>query len=166
MKSCLHSAARIKIPPMMIREAKPEDIPQIQEVRNSVLENALSHPGLVTDKDCEEILTARGKGWVCEVDGRVVGFSIADLQGHNIWALFLHPEFERKGIGRKLHNVMLDWYFSQTKTNVWLGTDPGTRAAHFYRKAGWRETGVHGKGEIKFEITSDEWMQLNRDHKG
>ena len=166
MKACLHSAAGIKIPLMMIREAKPEDIPQIQEVRNSVLENTLSHPGLVTDKDCEEFLTVRGKGWVCEVDGRVVGFSIADLQDNNIWALFLHPEFERKGVGRKLHDIMLDWYFSQAKTRVWLGTDPGTRAERFYRKAGWRETGVHGKGEVRFEMTLDEWRQICRDHEG
>jgi hypothetical protein len=41
---------------IIIREAQPEDIPQIQIVRNSVKENTLSDPGLVTDKDCEEFL--------------------------------------------------------------------------------------------------------------
>ena len=65
---------------MIYREAQIGDIPQIQSVRNSVKENVLSDPSLVTDKDCEEFLTVRGKGWVCVVDGVVVGFSIADLK--------------------------------------------------------------------------------------
>jgi GNAT superfamily N-acetyltransferase len=116
---------------MLIREATVLDIPQIQVVRNSVKENALSNPNLVTDEDCEEFLTQRGKGWVCEVDGSIVGFAIADLKEHNIWALFLHPAFENKGIGKQLHNMMLDWYFNQTKTKVWLGTAPNTRAETF-----------------------------------
>ncbi|MCX8524789.1 hypothetical protein OF897_12785 [Chryseobacterium formosus] len=47
---------------MIIREAKIEDIPQIQIVRNSVKENTLSNPDLVTNKDCEEFMTERGKG--------------------------------------------------------------------------------------------------------
>ncbi len=47
---------------MIIRPAEIADIKQIQIVRNSVIENTLSNPNLVTDKDCEEFLTARGKG--------------------------------------------------------------------------------------------------------
>jgi hypothetical protein len=46
---------------MIYREAKIEDIRQIQIVRNSVKENTLSNPNLVTDKDCEDFLTIRGK---------------------------------------------------------------------------------------------------------
>ncbi len=53
---------------MNIREAKEEDIHQIQVVRNSVKENTLSDPSLVTDKDCEEFLFGKGKGGVCEID--------------------------------------------------------------------------------------------------
>lgn len=142
---------------MVIREAKKEDIPQIQLVRNSVKENTLSDPSLVTDRDCEVFLFERGKGWVCEIDHRIAGFSIADLKENNIWALFLHPDFEKQGIGRKLHDIMLDWYFEQTDVTVWLGTAPGTRAEMFYRKSGWLETGIHGKGEIKFEMPYNHW---------
>ncbi|MGU3374981.1 GNAT family N-acetyltransferase [Chryseobacterium sp. M5A1_1a] len=144
---------------IIFREARLEDIPQIQVVRNSVKENTLSDPNLVTDRDCEEFLFERGKGWVCEVDQKIVGFSIVDLKENNIWALFLHPDFENKGIGRKLHNIMLDWYFEQKKDNVWLGTSPGTRAEEFYRKSGWKEIGNHGKGEIKFEMTFKDWKK-------
>jgi hypothetical protein len=67
---------------MLFREARITDIPQIQVVRNSVKENMLSNPALVTDKDCENYLVNRGKGWVCEIDDRIVGFAIVDLIDH------------------------------------------------------------------------------------
>jgi hypothetical protein len=51
---------------------------------------------------------------------------------------------------------MLDWYFSVTDKKVWLGTAPNTRAEEFYRKQGWKETGIHGK-EINFEMTAEDW---------
>jgi GNAT superfamily N-acetyltransferase len=144
---------------MIIREAKSEDIEQIQVVRNSVKENMLSNPDLVTDEDCEEFINQRGKGWVCEIDGKIAGFSIVDLKENNVWALFLLPEHESKGIGRKLHDVMLNWYFTQTQNDLWLGTAPGTRAEQFYHKAGWRETAMHGK-ETKFEMSYEDWKDI------
>jgi len=145
---------------MIYREAKIDDIKQIQIVRNSVKENTLSDPNLVTDEDCIEFITVRGKGWVCEIDKRIVGFAIADLKENNIWALFLDPEFEKKGIGQKLHKIMLDWYFTQTKNKVWLGTAFNTRAENFYRRAGWTEVGLNGTKETKFEMTYEIWKQL------
>ncbi|MCL9806308.1 GNAT family N-acetyltransferase [Flavobacterium amniphilum] len=146
---------------MIFREAKLEDIDQIQVVRNSVKENTLSDPGLVTNKDCEEFMFERGKGWVCEIDNQIVGFAIADLKENNIWALFLDPAFEKKGIGRKLHQIMMDWYFSQTDEKVWLGTAFNTRAEQFYRQAGWTEAGTNGSKEIKFEMTKEDWSRIN-----
>jgi GNAT superfamily N-acetyltransferase len=150
---------------MIFREATLDDIPQIQIVRNSVKENVLSDPALVSDADCAEYLTRRGKGWVCESGGQVVGFAIADLAGRNIWALFVHPAFEKQGIGRQLHDLMLNWYFSQTNEPVWLGTAPGTRAALFYKKSGWKEAGMHGDKEIKFEMTFGEAVIVKKQVK-
>ena len=138
---------------MIYREAVIEDIAQMQMVRNAVKENTLSDPALVSDANVKEFISVRGKGWVCEIENIIVGFSIADLKENNIWALFVHPLHEKKGIGKKLHELMLDWYFQQTKTTLWLGTSPNTRAEIFYRKNGWAETGMHGSKEIKFEMT-------------
>jgi len=143
---------------MIFREAKITDIAAIQIVRHTVKENILSDPALVTDKDCEEFITQRGKGWVCEVDGEVVGFSIVDLKEHNIWALFLRPEFEGKGIGKELHRLMMDWYFDQTQEPVWLGTAPHTRAEEFYTRQGWKNVGMVNKGEVKFEMSYEDWV--------
>jgi GNAT superfamily N-acetyltransferase len=144
---------------MLFREATVKDIEGIMFVRMSVNENMLNTPGLVTEKDCEEFLTKRGKGWVCEIENKVVGFSIADLKEHNIWALFVLPEYEGKGIGKKLQQLMLKWYFDQTKQTVWLGTSPNTRAEMFYKKSGWNAAGIVNKNEIKFEMTFKNWMK-------
>ncbi len=141
---------------MNFREARTADIKQIQVVRNSVNENRLSDPALVTDQDCGEYMTTRGKAWVCEINERIVGFAYVDMKENNIWALFVDPGYEGKGIGKTLHKMMLNWYFDQTSEGVWLGTAPNTRAEQFYRQQGWKETGMHGK-EIKFEMTMDDW---------
>jgi len=143
---------------MIFREATIQDIPGIQRVRHAVKENRLSDPSLVTDDDCKEFITVRGKGWVCEADGQIVGFAIADLKENNIWALFVDHAYEQKGIGKRLHDTMLNWYFAQTSATVWLGTAPDTRAETFYRNRGWTEAGTHGK-EVKFEMRHEDWMQ-------
>ncbi len=143
---------------MIFREAQTADIPQIQIVRNSVKENTLSDPALVPDKDVEDYMTRRGRGWVCEINNTIIGFAIVSVTDRNVWALFIQPGFEKKGIGRRLHDEMMDWYFNQTAEMIWLGTAPGTRAELFYRKAGWREVGTHGKSEIKFEMTAEKWQ--------
>lgn len=145
---------------MIFREAIIADIKQIQEVRNSVKENMLSDPALVSDEDCMIFLTQNGKGWVCEINSEIVGFAIVDLKDNNIWALFVKPESAQSGIGKQLHRLMMDWYFSQTSETVWLGTAPGTRAAEFYRRRGWNETGMMRGKELKFEMTFEVWQKV------
>lgn len=147
---------------MIFREALVSDIPQIQRVRNAVKENTLSDPALVPDTDVEDYMIRRGRGWVCEMNDRIIGFSIVSVLDSNVWALFIEPGYERMGVGKRLHDEMMNWYFSQTEKDLWLGTAPGTRAESFYRKAGWKETGLHGNGEIKFEMTAEEWKNAGQ----
>lgn len=142
---------------MVFRKAEISDIEQIQVVRNAVQENILSDPALVPDSDVEDYITRRGKGWVCEANGIIVGFSIVSVIDKNVWALFVQPGFDKLGIGRQLHDEMIDWYFTQTDETIWLSTTQGTRAEQFYRKAGWAESGNYGKEEIKFEMTFGQW---------
>ncbi|OON65662.1 GNAT family N-acetyltransferase [Hymenobacter sp. CRA2] len=143
---------------MIIREATPEDIDQLTTVRLAVRENVLHTPGLVTPTAYVDYLTQRGKGWVAVTPaGTATGFAIADLRGHSIWALFVHPDYAAQGIGKQLHRLMLDWYFAQTAEPVWLSTAPGTRAEAFYRRQGWQETGRTSSGEVRFELTAEQW---------
>lgn len=142
---------------MQIREALLTDIPQMSTVRLAVKENALSNPALVTEQDYVDFLSQRGKGWVCEEDGRLVGFAIGDLEKHNVWALFVLPGYEGQGIGRELLITLLDWYYGETRETIWLSTAADTRAAEFYRSFGFTETGKMPNGELKFELTADDW---------
>ena len=137
---------------MTFRDAGPGDILQIQNIRQSVLENRLSNPALVSDEDCKEYILRRGKGWVCECDGKLVGFAIADLVEENLWALFIRPEYDGRGIGKKLMELALHWYFSKNKQRIWLSTAPGTRAEIFYKMQGWTEFGRMENGEVLFQL--------------
>ena len=142
---------------MILRIATIDDISEMQRIRHAVKENRLSDPGLVTDQDCEEFITVRGRGWVADEGDTLAGFSILDLTEKNIWALFVDPRFEGMGIGRGLQELMLNWYFNLHSETLWLGTAPFTRAAKFYRKSGWREMGIRTNGEIRFEMSSLAW---------
>jgi GNAT superfamily N-acetyltransferase len=128
-------------------------------IRISVKENPLPDPGLITADDYKEFITSRGRGWICETDNTISGFAIVDLEEKNVWALFVMPQFEGQGIGKQLHDMMLDWYFTQTEKTLWLGTAPGTRAELFYRKAGWKQTGIRPNGEIRFEMEKAQWLR-------
>ena len=143
---------------MNYRKATIEDISQIQIVRNAVKENQLSNPNLIPDDLVEEFITKRGKGFVCEIDDIIVGFSIVDFVENNVWALFLLPDFEGKRIGKKLHQLMLDEYFSKTKETIWLSTEANSRAETFYKKQGWKNAGFHGN-EVKFEMSFEDWRK-------
>lgn len=144
---------------MLYRVAQPADIPALTEVRFAVRENVLRNRALVTAADYLDYLTRRGQGWVAEDAGRITGFAIADAQDYSIWALFVHPDFDRQGLGKTLHQLLLTWYFTQTDHPIWLSTTPGTRAEEFYRRQGWQETGRTSSGEVRFELTKQQWIR-------
>jgi GNAT superfamily N-acetyltransferase len=147
---------------MVLREAEISDIATMHEIRVRVRENVLSDPTLITHNDYKTFMTEKGRGWVCEEKGTLLGFAVIDLHANNIWALFVDPESEGKGVGKMLHDHMLDWYFSQCKNTLWLSTSPGTRAEKFYRLAGWEEKGRYGNNEIKFEMPAEKWKIISR----
>lgn len=143
-------------PFITIRETIPGDFQTLHEIRMSVKENALSNPSLVTEADYTYFMTVKGKGWLAEIDHAVAAFAIIDCLEQNIWALFVRPGFDKMGIGKRLHDTMLDWYFASRNTQLWLGTSPNTRAEHFYRIAGWKENGMHNR-EIRFTMSLADW---------
>ena len=135
---------------MKFRVAVTEDIPQIMDVRLCVRENRLSDPGRITEADYTKYMLNRGRGWVCELEGKILGFAIVDFLDNNVWALFVDPSAEKIGIGKRLHDMMLDWYFSCSDSKLFLFTEPGTRAEGFYLKAGWVPVGIKKSGDIIF----------------
>jgi GNAT superfamily N-acetyltransferase len=143
---------------MQVRVASVADIPEMHRVRMSVRENRLDDPALIQPRDYQAMLAERGRGWVAELEGRIAGFAVADASRCNVWALFVEPAAEGRGIGRALHDAMMEWFFASAGVaQVWLGTEPGTRAAGFYAAAGWRYAGLDANGEARYEMSRGQW---------
>jgi len=127
----------------------------MHRVRLAVRENRLTSAAL-TEADYVPAITTTGRGWVMEADGAIVAFAVGNRDTGNIWALFVHPDHEALGYGRQLHDALLDWLWSQGLNNLWLTTEPGTRAQRFYESRGWRRTGHNQRGEIRFELSREQ----------
>ena len=138
----------------MIRKAKVSDVKAINHLRLQVRENVLSDPGLVTEDMTRDAITRLGRGWVFEEHGAILGFSIAVGESRSIWALFVVPEQEGRGIGHQLLEAAVNWLWSRGSGRITLGTGPGTRAEQFYRDRGWRAAGIRENGDILFELVS------------
>ena len=118
---------------IVFREATAADLPGISRVRTSVVENAMTREQLeargITEESIAASFLADSKGWVAVVDDEIAGFSIADRDSGSIFALFVLPVHERRGIGGRLHDLALSWLWNNGAGRVWLTTDPSTKAA-------------------------------------
>ena len=128
---------------MRLRPALASDWPVISELRLSVRENRLNNPAAVTQAMYDEYIEEIGRGWVAELDGRIEGFCIARDDGY-IWALFVRPGFEGRGLARALMAECTAWLVGLGVSRAELETGAGTRAEAFYRRGGWREVGRNG----------------------
>ena len=133
----------------MIRKAERSDIPRIFEIRAAVRENRLSNPELVTPADCEWFID-NSAFWLWIEDDEIQGFSAADPRDGTIFALFVHPDYEGRGIGRKLIPLACETLKDTDHHSAELTTDAGTRAEMFYRRDGWVEIGRQDDGQIIF----------------
>ena len=135
---------------LLFREAAVEDIPAMSEVRCSVRENVLFDPCKVTREMYVFYLTEAGKGWLCEEGGEVVGFSVAARADASIWALFVRPSHEGRGIGASLLKLATGWLFATGAPHVSLSTAAGTRADRFYERQGWERGALKPDGEVTY----------------
>jgi GNAT superfamily N-acetyltransferase len=135
----------------MLRKARRDDIPAMHRVRTAVRENRLISTA-ITEADYVPAIEVHGCGWVVEEKGEIVGFAAGDARDGNIWALFVHPGHEGHGHGRRLHDAMVSWLWSRRLEQLWLTTEPGTRAQRFYEAAGWQRTGQTEQGALRFEL--------------
>ena len=123
---------------MHLRLATPADWAALHRIRTAVTENRLSDPARVTEADYVEHLATLGRGWIAQEGDALLGFAIGRTTDGNVWALFVDPEREGRGVGGALHDAMVDWMFAQGLPRLWLTTGRGTRAEGFYLQRGWR----------------------------
>jgi GNAT superfamily N-acetyltransferase len=141
---------------MIVQDARPAHISGITRIHRAVRENVMPEAVIVRDgwtpERIADCFRPGRRGWVAENDGEVVAFSIADFETHSIWALFVLPGFEGRGLGRALLDAAVNWLWSEGAERIWLDTDPHSRAAGFYERLGWRAAGTTPKGETRFEL--------------
>lgn len=133
-----------------LRRATDADVPAMQRVRGAVLENRLVSV-VLTEGNYHAALAPPGRGWVALEGGVLRGFAVGDARTGNVWALFVEPGFERRGLGRALFDTLTAWLAAEGPERLWLTTEPGTRAERFYRAAGWTAAGTNASGETVFE---------------
>lgn len=135
-----------------IRQAQAGDVQAIQKLRMSVRENVLVDPSRVTGETVLRAISEEGRGWVIMEDGRLLGFSIALRKPARIWALFVQPGEEGRGLGQRLLQEAVDWLWDEGAAVIRLSTAPDTRAERFYDLQGWRAVGTNDRGERILEL--------------
>lgn len=137
-----------------IRLANVEDVAAIFRVRTSVTQNVLTLPELaelgVTPDAIAEVIRSTPCIWVAEVDGEVAGFAMIELDTACLFAAFVLPLAEGRGMGRDLVAVCEQALFREHAL-IWLETDGRSRAAGFYRHLGWCQTADLGNGDVRLE---------------
>jgi GNAT superfamily N-acetyltransferase len=133
----------------MVRTATVSDIPRLIEIRGSVRENRLSDPSRVTLADYNWHI-AHAPVYVWEDEGLVKGMSAGDPRDGSIWALFVDPAYEGRGIGQALILAACRSIAAAGHRMAKLSTEPGTRAERFYFRNGWLAKGYTERGEAIF----------------
>ena len=112
----------------------------------------MSDPRKVTHGMYAAYLRELGKGWLCEIDGEVVGFTVASVSDASIWALFVKPGYEGRGIGTRLLKLATDWLFEMGASSISLSTGVNTRADKVYEREGWKRGEITPDGEVSYRL--------------
>ena len=135
-----------------LREARVEDVAELFRVRTSVQENhqseaELAEIGVTRTSVAAMIASPEAGAWCVETRAGIVGFSMARLEGREVFALFVQPAYQRRGIGSALLERAVAWLRSKSDEPVHLSTGRGTTADAFYRSRHWREVDVTEEGD-------------------
>ena len=109
----------------VLRQAARSDLPGLFRVRRAVSENRRTSLTL-PDNQLIEALETTGRGWVIELEGVIVAFAIGDALTGSISALFVDPPHRGQGYGRRLHDTVVEWLWSQGHDRIWLNAEPET----------------------------------------
>lgn len=139
---------------IQIRPAETAEVAGIFSVRATVNENTLSVAELadmgITPESVTAMIDAELCAWVAVEGDTVVGFSMIDQEEGSLFAVFVRPSHEGRGVGRSLVNEAEKQLFAR-HTTCCLETGGTTRAAGFYRRLGWSNEQDVGNGDIRLE---------------
>lgn len=137
-----------------VRTAQLSDIDGMFEVRTSVIENHLSREEMrqmgITESAVADMIEKNHCVWVATENDKIIGFTMILQDEGCLFAAFVLPEYEGRGVGRRLVMLAEQELFEHHEI-AWLETDKNSRAAKFYMQLGWgNETNINGT-DIKLE---------------
>jgi GNAT superfamily N-acetyltransferase len=151
-RSEMHSAATF-------RRALSDDAAELFRVRTSVRENHQTEEELATHGVTRESLARMlesddARGWCAELTSGIVAFAIARRSERDIFALFVEPGSEGRGIGSTLLDSAVAWLSASGSERLRLTTGRGTPAQSFYLNRGWADIGTPGSQVVMLERAS------------
>jgi ribosomal protein S18 acetylase RimI-like enzyme len=133
---------------LTIREATESDIDSLFDIRARTRENAIPREylesiGITAESWAASLRAGEQRTWICLDEATPVAFCGADATNGEVVVLAVLPEYEGRGIGKRLLDRAVEWLRSRGWRRVWLATDPDptVRSHGFYRSQGWRPTG-------------------------
>ena len=145
---------------MNLRPALTGDVETLFDIRCSVVENyqsreELTNLGITTQSIQEMIEGGDYITTIAEENGQPAGFAMAQISEGYIFACFVKPEFENKGLGRALMHSVEEGMHTAGVKKAWLSTGPESelRAVGFYSHLGWYKDGYLEDGQVVFRKT-------------
>lgn len=134
-------------PIVRVRRATPDDFDGVCHVvskawsadkSEALPEKTVS--GLTADGNLTALISRRlDEFWLADCSGSVRAVLGADNQGH-IWALYVHPDHQRTGLGTTLLETAQNHFRDQGLTALSLDIiEDNTAARDFYTVRGWIE---------------------------
>ncbi len=127
---------------LIYRRAVPEDAFGCISIRGRTRENAFSPEqleviGITPETWADGIMNGNYLGYVCCAGNGMVGYCFGDRDSGEIGVLALLPDYESRGIGKSLLNLVVEDFRAMGYKRLHLGCakDPATRS-HDYRVDG------------------------------
>ncbi len=142
---------------LVLRPATPADVPTLFAIRTAVRENHMSLDelavaGMTPETVAGLVQSPKAGTWLALWDGHPAGFAMARQDPGDVFALFVLPDMEGRGVGGAFLAQAEAWLASRGLASTWLltGGAPGLRAATFYAARGWIAAGREADGQIRF----------------
>lgn len=135
------------------REIRVGDIQAIFQVREATWHNDRGREEMqalgITPDSVRTLLAASHRGWLCDIDSRVVGFAMGNRNTGEMWVIAVLRQYEGLGIGKRLLLLVEQWLAEEGWAEIWLTTDPDEtlRAVGFYRRLGWIDWKIEPGGD-------------------
>jgi GNAT superfamily N-acetyltransferase len=134
---------------MRIRPCRATDRARVWQIRHGTAENRLLDPAIVQDAEVDWYQD-HAIFLVSDNSEAVQGFLCANHQTAYIWALFVVDAQHGRGHGSALLNAAATRLQALGHRQMFLTTGADTRAAAWYARRGFRQTGVSFSGELVF----------------